>query len=328
MSKPKVFVTRRILEAGLRIVLEHCNAFVWPEELPPSRQELLDNIRGIDGLLCLLTDPIDGEVMDAAGENLKVISNHAVGVDNIDVSAATQRGIPVGNTPDILTDTTADFAFGLLIAAARRIVEGHRCVQAGGWKTWAPDFMLGMDIYGATLGIVGFGRIGKALARRARGFDMRILYYDPSSDKELSAELSAARPVNLETLLHESDFVSIHTPLTRDTYHLFNETTFQKMKAGAILINTARGAIVDPSALYRALKSKHIAAAAIDVTDPEPLPMDSPLLELDNLIITPHIASASSATRAKMATMAAENLIAGVAGRRLPYCVNPQVYQG
>lgn len=327
MSKPRVFVTRKILEAGLRIVLEHCDAFIWPGELPPSRQELIDHIRGVDGLLSLLTDPIDGEVMDAAGSNLKVISNHAVGVDNIDVSAATQRGIPVGNTPDILTDTTADFAFGLLIAAARRIVEGHRCVQTGGWKTWAPDFMLGVDVYGATLGIVGFGRIGKALARRASGFDMRILYHDPSSDHELPAELSTARSVDLETLLQESDFVSIHTPLTKDTYHLFNETTFQKMKPGAILINTARGAIVDPSALYQALKSKQIAAAAIDVTDPEPLPMDSPLLELDNLIITPHIASASLATRAKMAMMAAENLIAGVTGKRLPYCVNPQVYQ-
>jgi glyoxylate reductase len=327
MSKPRVFVTRKILEAGLRLVLEHCEAIIWPGELPPSRQELIDHVRGVDGLLSLLTDPIDGEVMDAAGSNLKVISNHAVGVDNIDVSAATQRGIPVGNTPDILTDTTADFAFGLLIAAARRIVEGHRCVQTGGWKTWAPDFMLGVDVYGATLGIVGFGRIGKALARRASGFDMRILYHDPSSDHELPAELSAARSVDLETMLQESDFVSIHTPLTKDTYHLFNETTFQKMKPGAILINTARGAIVDPSALYQALKSKQIAAAAIDVTDPEPLPMDSPLLELDNLIITPHIASASLATRAKMATMAAENLIAGVTGKRLPYCVNPEVYQ-
>ncbi len=226
MSKPRVFVTRLILESGLELVQDFCEAEVWPDELPPSRQEILRGVRGVDGLLCLLTDRIDAEIMDAAGPGLKVISNHAVGVDNVDVAAATARGIPVGNTPGILTDATADMAFALLLAAARRVVEGDRLVKAGGWKTWGPGFMLGADLAGATLGIVGFGRIGRAVARRASGFGMRILFTDPS---QASPEPGVtAAQVDLETLLQESDFVSLHTPLTDETRGLINADTLRQ----------------------------------------------------------------------------------------------------
>ena len=306
------------------MVTEVCDAEIWQDELPPPREVLLEKVRGLDGLLCLLTDRIDGELMDAAGPGLKVISNHAVGVDNIDLPAATRRGIPVGNTPGILTDATADFAFALLMAAARRVVEGDRFVRLGRWKTWGPSLLLGVDVSGATLGILGYGRIGQALARRASGFDMRILYCDPSTTG--GTPTGPATRVDFETLLRESDFVSLHTPLTPETYHLIDSRALALMKPSAILINTARGPVVDPGALYQALKAQRIFAAALDVTDPEPILLDSPLLELDNLIVVPHIASASRSTREKMATMAAENLIAGLRGERLPHCVNPEVY--
>jgi lactate dehydrogenase-like 2-hydroxyacid dehydrogenase len=327
MSKPRVFVTRIIPEAGLDMVTDLCHADVWEDELPPTRETLMERVKGIDGLLCLLTDPIDGELMDAAGPELKVISNHAVGFDNIDVPEATKRNIPVGNTPGVLTDTTADFAFALLLAAARRVVEADKFTRAGRWKTWGPKMMLGQDVHGATLGIVGFGRIGKGMAKRAQGFDMRILYHDPFCQEDSFADEIGAECVDLETLYAQSDFVSIHTPLTEQTHHLVNVDALQQMKRTAILINTARGPIVDPEALYEALSEGWIAAAALDVTDPEPIPMDSPLLTLDNLTIVPHIASASVATRNKMASMAAENLMAGLRGERLPYCVNPEVYE-
>lgn len=324
MSRPRVFVTRMIPEKGQALVTDFCEADVWTDELPPPRRILLEKVRGVDGLLCLLTDRIDGEVMDAAGPGLKVISNHAVGVDNIDLPAATARRIPVGNTPGILTGATADLAFALLMAAARRVVEGERFVRLGRWKTWGPSLLLGVDIHGATLGIIGYGRIGQALARRALGFDMRILYYDPTLQPGQAS--LPGEPVSLEVLLKEADFISLHTPLTAETHHLINDRTLELMKPNAVLINTARGPVVDPQALYRALKGRRIFAAALDVTDPEPIPMDSPLLELDNLIVVPHIASASRTTREQMATMAAENLIAGLKGERLPNCANPEVY--
>ncbi|MEZ0397233.1 MAG: D-glycerate dehydrogenase [Anaerolineales bacterium] len=326
MKKPRVFVTRLIPAAGLDLLTAVCQAEVWPDELPPSRQALLAGVRGVDGLLCLLTDRIDAEVLDAAGPQLKVISNHAVGVDNIDLAAATARRIPVGNTPGILTDATADMAFALLLAAGRRIVEGSREVRSGGWKTWGPSYLLGADFAGATLGIVGFGRIGRAVARRAAGFGMRILYYDPApAAPEPGLE---AAPADLDTLLRESDFVSIHTPLNEQTRHLVNADFLSKMKPTAVLVNTSRGPVVDQQALYQALKARRIFAAGLDVTDPEPLPLDSPLLELDNLVIVPHIASATWRTRSQMARMAAENLLAGLRGERLPHCVNPEVYAG
>lgn len=324
MSNPKVFITRAIPEKGLEIIKEYCEVDVWQNELPPTLDELLQHVRGIDGLLCLLTDKIDERVMEKAGPQLRVISNYAVGFDNIDVSAATARKIPVGNTPDVLTDATADFAFALMMAVARRIPEAERFVQEGKWKTWGPMTMLGVDIQGATLGLVGFGRIGKAVARRALGFDMRVIYYDPTENNAYT-DLNATQ-VDFDTLLTESDFISLHTPLTPVTRHLIGLEAFSKMKPNAVLINTARGPIVDPQALYEALKAKRIFGAGLDVTEPEPIPVDSSLLSLENIVVVPHIASASTATREKMSWMAADNLIAGLKGEHLPNCVNPQVY--
>lgn len=325
MAKPKVFVTRIIPDKGLDLVKEFCDADVWDGELPPSRAEILKRVQGVEGLLSLLTDGVDGEVMDAAGPQLKVISNYAVGFDNIDVDAATARGIPIGNTPDVLTDATADFAFALLMSAGRRVLEGDRYVRAGKWKTWGPMLLLGNEIHGATLGLVGFGRIGRGMAKRAAGFDMRVLYYDPG-EMDHTPELNATR-VDFETLLEESDFISLHTPLTPDTRHMIDSEALNRMKPNAVLINTARGPVVDMEALYEALRDKRIFAAALDVTDPEPLPSNHPLLTLDNLVIAPHIASASHTARGNMAWKAARNLIAGLKGERLPDCVNPQVYR-
>ena len=327
MPKSKVLITRQIAAKGLQMIQEECNADVWEGELPPPVEELARRARGVDGLLCLLTDPINEAFLAAAGPGLKVISNMAVGYDNIDVPAATRLQIPVGNTPGILTETTADFCFALLLACARRIVESEGAIRKGLWKTWSPQWLLGVDVHHATLGVVGFGRIGQAVARRAAGFDMQVIFSDPNPPPNWEACGVKAKPVSFDTLLAESDFVSIHTPLSEQTRGLFGMETFAKMKKGAILINTARGPIVDQNALYNALKNGQILAAGLDVTVPEPLPCDHELLELDNLIITPHVASASRATREKMAVMAAENLLAGVRGERLPYCVNPEVYQ-
>jgi lactate dehydrogenase-like 2-hydroxyacid dehydrogenase len=324
MSKPRVFVTRLILESGLKLVQDFCEAEIWFGELPPSQDELLRHVDGRNGLLCLLTDRIDTEVMDTAGPGLKVISNCAVGVDNVDIPAATARGIPVGNTPGVLTDATADFTFALLMAAARRVVEGERQVRSGGWKTWDLNYLLGADFAGATLGLVGFGRIGRAVARRATGFGMRIIFSDPNpATQEPGVE---AAQVDFDTLLRESDFISLHTPLTNETRGLMNASAFSKMKSTSVLVNTSRGPVVDQPALYKALKSHRIFAAALDVTVPEPLPTDSPLLTLENCLVVPHIASASWQARQQMSRMAAENLIAGLKGERLPNCVNPEVY--
>ena len=324
MSKPKVFITRVIPDKGLDLVKDFCDVDLWEGDLPPSREELLQRVQGVDGLLCLLTDKIDGEVMDAAGEQLRVISNFAVGYDNIEVNVATARKVPVGNTPDVLTDSTADFAFTLMMSAGRRILEGERYVRDGKWKTWGPMLLLGIEMKGTTLGLVGFGRIGKAMVRRAVGFDMRVIYYDPSETKQ-DPDVKATS-VDFETLLEESDFISLHTPLTPDTHHLIDSEALSKMKPSAVLVNTSRGPVVDLDALYEALKAKRIFAAGLDVTDPEPLPADHPLLTLDNIVIVPHIASATKTARDKMAWLAAENLIAGLKGDHLPNCVNPHVY--
>ncbi len=324
MSKPKVFVTRAIPDKGFDMIKDFCDVDLWLDELPPARAELLQHVRGMAGLLCLLTDKIDGEIMDEAGPQLKVISNHAVGVDNINVNAATARKIPVGNTPDVLTDATADFAFALMMAAGRRLLEAERYVRAGKWKTWGPMLLLGVEMKDATLGLIGFGRIGKAMARRAVGFDMRVIYYDPS-EKKSDPDINATR-VDFETLLEESDFISLHTPLTPDTHHLIDSEALSRMKPNVVLVNTSRGPVVDLDALYEALKEGRIFGAGLDVTNPEPLPLDSPLLTLDNIVIAPHIASASKTSREKMSWMAAKNLIAGLKGEPLPNCVNPQVY--
>lgn len=301
-------------------MLAHCEAEVWPSATPPSHAELLAAVAGKTGLLSLLTDAIDAEVI-ANAPDLRVISNCAVGVDNIDVAAASCRNIAVGNTPDVLTDATADLAFALLLCAARRIPEGSQYVKAGLWKTWDLELLLGADLAGKTLGIVGFGRIGRAVARRSSGFGMHVVYCDPTPQSA-----SDAVRVTFDELLSESDFVSLHVPLSETTRHLINDATLAKMKPSAILINTSRGPVVDHSALYGALREGRLFAAGLDVSEPEPLPPESPLLGLPNCIVLPHLGSASVRTREQMAVLAAENLIAGVQGRRLPHCVNPEVY--
>ncbi len=326
MNQPKVFITRRIPAEKLAIARQLCQVDLWDEQLPPPPEVLLEHIQGKDAILCLLTDSIDAQVLEAAGTQLKVISNCAVGYDNIDVAEASRRGIPVGNTPGVLTDTTADFAFALLMAAARRVVEGDRFTRQGKWKTWGLTQLLGQDVTRATLGIIGFGRIGKGMAKRARGFDMRLLYYDPLNQDDPYAAEVGAQAVDLDTLLREADFISVHSPLNQATYHLIDAQAFARMKPSAILINTARGGVVDAQALYRALKDGAICAAALDVTELEPIAPDDPLLTLENLIITPHIASASVETRGKMVQMALDNMVAGLHGERLPNCVNPEIY--
>jgi glyoxylate reductase len=299
---------------------------LWEEHLPPPRAELLRRVRGTDGLLSLLTDRVDDELLDAAGRGLRVVSNFAVGFDNIDVPACTRRGIPVGNTPGVLTETTADLAFALLMAAVRRIPEGYDYVRSGQWTTWGPMLLLGPDVHHATLGIVGFGRIGKEMAKRARGFDMTVLVHDafpPSLEEQSELGVTA---VDLEELLTRADIVTLHVNLTPETRHLIDAAALARMKPTAVVVNTSRGPVVDQEALEHALRTGVIAAAALDVTDPEPMARDDPLLSLPNCLVVPHIASASRATRGKMAAMAAANLLAGVRGERLPTPVNPEVY--
>jgi glyoxylate reductase len=320
---PKVYVTRRIPKPGLSLLRSFTTVKVWDQEVPPPRDVLLQEVREVDGLLSLLTDTIDAELMDAA-PCLKVVSNYAIGYDNVDVHAATERGIMVCHTPGVLTDTTADFAFTLLACVARRVVEAARYVQDGRWKTWEPMLCLGYDLHRATLGLIGLGRIGGAVAKRATGFEMRVLYYDvdrrPSLEKELGLIYA-----DLETVLRKSDLISVHTPLTSETYHMIGAEQFKMMKSTAILVNTSRGQVVDQQALYEALVLGEIAGAGLDVTDPEPIPADDPLLKLEKCVVVPHIASASVATRTLMATIAAENLIAALQGRMPRNPVNPEV---
>lgn len=324
-KKDTVYVTRRIPEAGLRMLRESCEVRLWGEDVPAPKDVILRETADCDGLLCMLSDPIDAEVI-ATGKQLRVISQYAVGVDNIDLAEATARGIPIGHTPGVLTDATADMAFALLMTAARRIPEAVDFVKAGRWESWDPMGLLGADVWGATLGIVGLGRIGTAVARRGRGFQMRVLYQDPTRKPDLEAELGLEYAA-LEDLLERADFVSLHTPLTPATEHLIDADALRRMKSTAILVNAARGPVVDTNALLQALKDDWIAAAALDVTDPEPLPADHPLLDLPNCVVVPHLGSATVTTRDRMAVMAAENLLAGLAGERLPHCANPGVYE-
>jgi glyoxylate reductase len=323
-TKPRVFVTRVIPDAGLNRIREQCNAEVWTDPLPPPYSILGEKTASCDGLVSLLTDKIDAVLMDAA-PRLKVVSNYAVGFNNIDIPAATARGIAVGNTPGVLTNATADMAFCLLIAAARRLVEGDQYARSGAWHTWEPLGHLGQELTGRTLGILGMGRIGYGLAKRCRGgWDMQILYHDVRPNEQAEKEL-AARRVDLDTLLRESDFVSIHTDLNEQTRKLFSIEQFRKMKRSAVLVNTARGPIVDQKALVEALQSGLIFAAGLDVTDPEPPEPRDPLLKLPNVIVAPHIASATFDTRNAMAVICADNLFAGLAGQKLPAWVNPEV---
>ncbi len=321
--KPKVYVTRLLPKEAMDRIHSNCEATVWDGELPPPRDVLLKNVADVEGLLSLLTDKIDAELMDKAPK-LKVVSNYAVGFDNINIPEATKRGIIVGNTPGVLTDTTADFAFTLIMSAARRVAEGDRYVRAGKWKTWGPMLLLGQDVYGSTLGIIGLGRIGAAVARRAKGFNMRTMYYDVIRQKQYEDELGIEY-ATLDKVLTESDFITVHTNLTPETHHLISTKQFEKMKRTCILVNTSRGPIVDNMALYEALRTGKILYAGLDVTEPEPLPANHPLLTLDNVIIAPHIASASVVTRTKMGLIAADNLIAGLKGQLGPAPVNPEV---
>ncbi len=300
---PRCFVTRRLPGDALERLAAAHEVEVWPERTPPAPEELRDRVAGAEGLLCLLTDRIDAALLDAA-PSLGVISNYAVGADNIDVAAAKARGIAVGYTPDVLTDATADLAFALLLAIARRLPEGMAAVRDGEWKTWEPDWLLGRDVHGATLAIVGPGRIGRAVARRAEGFGMEVLL--------------VGRGDALEPALARADFVSLHAPLTDETRRFVDDAFLEAMKTTAYLVNTARGGLVDQDALARALRERTIAGAALDVTDPEPLPPDHPLLEAPSLIVLPHLGSATDATRERMADLAVDNLLAGLSGKPLP----------
>ena len=318
--KPKVFITRRIPEEAFQIVAEHCEIDIWDEEeRPVPRGVLVEAVSSIDGLFCLLTDRVDEELLNAA-PRLRIVANMAVGYDNIDVKACARRGVMVTNTPGVLTETTADLAFGLLLAVARRIPEAERKLLEGGWKTWSPMFMAGRDVYGATLGIIGMGRIGQAMARRARGFSMKVLYWSRNRDAQVEEELGVEYR-SLYDLLRESDFVTLHVPLNSDTRGLIGEREISLMKPTAVLINTARGPIVDRDALYRALVSGRIWGAGLDVYDVEPADPSDPLLNLDNVVALPHIGSATVETRTRMAVMAAENLVAGLSGRIPPNLV-------
>lgn len=321
-QRPCVFVTRVIPSKGLDRLVSTCDVDVWQEPLPPSRETLLERIRGCDGVLTLLTERVDAEFFAAAGEQLKVVSNYAVGFNNIDVDEATRRGVRVGNTPDVLTDATADMAVTLLMTAARRIVEAADYIRAGNWKTWEPLGHVGVDLVGKTLGIVGMGRIGFGVARRCRGgWNMDVLYHDNYRNETAERDL-AARRVDLDTLLAESDFVSVHVNLDESTAGMFNADAFRKMKPTAVFINSARGPLHVQRDLYEALKSGEIFAAGLDVTDPEPIEPNDPLLTLANCVIVPHIASATVSSRDGMAEIAADNLLAGLENRPLRCWVN------
>src|SRR3954451_3756298 len=310
----RVYVTRELPGDAIDRLRAAHDVEVWPEPGPPPYDELVAHAREADALLTMLTDRIDAEFLRAV-EPLRGIANYAVGTDNVDLEACTAAGIPVGNTPDVLTDATADLAFALLLAAARRIRDADEAVRTGNWPTWSPGAFLGHDVAGTTLGVVGYGRIGRAVARRGDGFGMEIVHNSRSGG------------VPLDELLARSDYVSLHAPLTPQTRGLIGDRELGLMKPTAILVNTARGELVQTAALERALRAGTIAAAGLDVTDPEPLPPDHSLLGAPNLIVAPHIGSATRTTRERMADMAADNLIAALAGERMPYCANPEVYE-
>ena len=319
----EVFVTRKIPEEGLKLLKKYCEVYVNPYDRILTKDEIISNLKGRDGLLCLLTDKIDRDVI-FSNPRLKAISNYAAGYDNIDIKAATERKIPVTNTPDVLTETTAELAWALLFAVARRIVEGDRFTRDGKFKGWAPLLMLGQDISGKTLGIIGAGRIGTAFALKSKGFNMKVLYTSRRRNEILEKELNAKK-TDLHTLLKNADFVSLHVPLTPKTRHLIDEKELRIMKKNAILINTSRGAVINEKALVKALKNRWIFGAGLDVYENEP-EINKELMKLDNVVLEPHIGSATLETRTKMAIMAADNLIASLKGERSKNCVNPEVF--
>lgn len=320
----KVFVTRELPERGLRKIKERFETEVWSDYAPPPKKLIVEKAAEVDALASLLSDKIDEEVFDNA-PNLKIVSQFAVGFDNIDVKEATKRGIYVTNTPGVLTDTTADYAWALLMAAARRVSEADRYVRNAKWKVgWHPTMLQGRDVYGATLGIIGLGRIGAAIAKRAAGFDMKVLYHDVVRRPEVEGKLNI-KYQELDTLIKESDFITVNVPLLESTHHLINEERLKSMKSSAILINNARGPVIDEEALYKALKEGWIAGAGLDVFEKEPTPTDNPLLTLDNIVVAPHISSSSLETRSKMSEMVADNLISFLDGKIPLNLVNKDV---
>jgi glyoxylate reductase len=323
MTKPRIYITRPLPDAAMRVLKGKVEYRMWERESEPVKREtLLREIVDVDGVICLITEKIDAEVVERA-HRCRVIAQVAVGYDNIDVAACTRRGIFVTNTPGVLTETTADMAWAILMATARRVVEGDKFTRSGRWKTWELMGFTGQDVHGATLGIVGLGRIGASIARRAKGFEMPVLYHSRKRAEAIEAEVGA-RYASLDDLLRQSDFVMVSCALTAETRHLIGERQLGLMKPTAILVNIARGPIVDQRALYRALVDRKIWAAGLDVFEVEPVPMDEPLLKLDNVVVPPHLGSGSIATRTKMATMAAENCLAGVTGQVPPNAVNPE----
>jgi glyoxylate reductase len=316
----RIFVTRRLPGPALDRLSQQYEVEIWPDRLPPSYEELTQHVHSADGLLSTISDRIDAPLIDQA-QNLRAIANYAVGYDNVDVDAATRRGIPVGNTPDVLTDATADLAFTLLLAAARRLLEAAATVTDGTWDTWDPRGLLGRSVHGKTLGIIGAGRIGEAVAKRASGFEMEVLL-GARPGQQSTAQLHDEGRTPIPELLQRSDFISIHCPLTEQTRHLIDADALRQMKPTAILVNTARGPIVDQRALATALREGQIAGAALDVTDPEPLPADDPLLQAPNLIVAPHIGSATHEAREQMAQLSVDNLLAALNAEPMPHPVN------
>jgi glyoxylate reductase len=327
MSRPRVFISRKLPQQAVEIIAAACEFEMWEsEEQAVPREVLLREVGQSDGALVLLTERVDAELLDAA-PRCRVFANMAVGYDNIVVPEATRRGVLITNTPGVLTETTADLTFALLMATARRLYEGQRAIVEGRWQTWSPMFMTGQDISGATLGIVGAGRIGSAVARRAKGFGMQILYSNRRPSPELEREVGATY-CEMDDLLRRSDFVCVLVPLSPETRGMFGAREFSLMKPTAVFINSARGPIMDEQALYQALVTGKIWAAGLDVFEQEPIGPDHPLLSLPNVTALPHIGSASIQTRTRMATLAAENLVAAVTGGAVPSAVNPEVLSG
>ena len=325
VARPRVFITRQVHQEAVDLIQAEADVELWPADAPPAPQVLRSKAAESQAVLTNIMDSVDSAFFEAA-PHLSVVSQMAVGTDNIDLKAATQQGIPVGHTPGVLAKATADLTFALILAAARRVVESDRWVRAGQWQlAFHPMYWLGAEVNESALGIVGMGQTGIEVARRARGFDMEVLYCSRSRKAEVEAELGMTR-VELSELLQRSDFVSLHCPLTPDTYHLIGPREFELMKPTATLVNVARGPVVDTAALYTALMEGQLATAALDVTEPEPIAPDNPLLTLDNVVVTPHIGSAGNRGRRAMAMLAARNLLAGIAGTRLERCANPEVY--
>jgi glyoxylate reductase len=323
--KPKIYVTRRLPQPGVELLEEVCDVEVNPDEAPPTRELLIRKVQDVDGILCLLTDRIDADLMDLA-PNLKVVSSMSVGYDHIDVEAATKKGVYVTFTPGVLTEATADFTWALLMAVSRRVIEADRYLRAGKWKIqWSPTHFLGSDLTGKTLGIIGLGRIGEAIAQRARGFNMNVLYFGRTRAEQEKEQRLNIEFVPLERLLRESDFVTVHVPITDETKHLINEERLRQMKPTAYLVNTSRGPVIDQAVLTRALRERWIAGAGLDVFEKEPIDPNDPLINLENVVLTPHIASATTEARSKMAEVAAKNLISVLEGTPPQFLVNQEV---